>query len=51
MNISNNHLVIMAGGIGSVMKTCWFDRERKGNTKGKDVDYVVNNLVEIAKRF
>ena len=41
----------MAGGIGSGMKTCWFDRGRKGNTKGKDVDYVVNNLVEIAERF
>jgi len=37
----------MAGGIGSGLKTCWFDRDKKGNTKGMTVDYIVNNFDNI----
>ena len=37
----------MAGGIGSGMKTCWFDRAGKGDTKGRTVDFTINKLNQI----
>jgi hypothetical protein len=34
----------MAGGIGSGLKTCWFDKADKGNSKGMTLDYIVKRL-------
>jgi len=34
----------MAGGIGSGLKTCWFDRAGKGTSKGMKLDYIVKRL-------
>lgn len=37
----------IAGGIGSGLKTCWFNRDEKNNTKGLSIDYIVNKLNQI----
>ena len=37
----------MAGGIGSGLRTCWFDKAGEGNPKGKTVDFIIKNLVDI----
>lgn len=37
----------MAGGIDSGLKTCWFDRAGKGDTKGKTIDFTINKLNQI----
>lgn len=37
----------MAGGIGSGLKTCWFDREQMGNNKNLAINFVINKLENI----
>ena len=39
----------MAGGIGSGIKTCFFDRKCTGDTKGLNIDYVVCDLRDVRK--
>lgn len=37
----------MAGGVASGMKTCYFDRNKKGKTNGLKLDHIVTKLEEI----
>jgi len=41
----------MAGGIGSGLKTCWFDRAGKGDTKDRTIDFTINMLNQIKEYF
>ncbi len=41
----------MAGGIGSGLKTCWFDGAGKGDTKGRTIDFTINMLNQIKEYF